>query len=114
MGKLSIKSSTLYRQFPEHTLGAYTSAYMYGADYVELDIQITKDGHLVTSHDPCLRDTTNIDSYENLYADRKKNYTFFPYTNYYPDDYLIKDFTLSELKMLRRRTRYPSRNQYFN
>lgn len=25
-------------EFPEHTLGAYTSAYFYGADYVELDL----------------------------------------------------------------------------
>jgi hypothetical protein len=27
---------------------------------------------------------------------------------------LINDFTLEELKMLRRKTRYNSRNQYFN
>jgi glycerophosphoryl diester phosphodiesterase len=25
-------------EFPEHSLGAYTSAYFYGADYVELDL----------------------------------------------------------------------------
>jgi glycerophosphoryl diester phosphodiesterase len=95
-------------------VGSYSSAYHYGADFVELDIQITKDDHLVTSHDPCLKDTTNIENYEFMYASRKANYTFMPYTNIYNDDYLIKDFTLSELKMLRRKMRYASRNQQFN
>ena len=101
-------------QYPEHTLGAYTSAYYYGADYVELDLQITKDGHLVTSHDPCLKETTNIESYAKKYEDRKSNYIFPPYDNIYANDYLIKDFTLAELKLLRRKMRYSTRNQYFN
>ena len=30
--------------FPEHTFGAYSSAYISGVDFVELDIQISKDG----------------------------------------------------------------------
>ena len=30
--------------FPEHTYGAYSSAYISGVDFVELDIQISKDG----------------------------------------------------------------------
>jgi glycerophosphoryl diester phosphodiesterase len=77
-------------------------------------LQITKDGHVVTNHDPCLKDTTNIESYAWLFGDRKSNYIFPPYENYYSNDYLINDFTLEELKMLRRKTRYNSRNQYFN
>jgi glycerophosphoryl diester phosphodiesterase len=32
----------------------------------------------------------------------------------YNEDYLINDFTLSELKMLRRKMRYANRNQYLN
>jgi glycerophosphoryl diester phosphodiesterase len=78
---------------------------------VELDIQITKDDHLVTSHDPCLKDTTNIENYEFMFGSRKSNYTFLPYTNVYNNDYLIQDFSLSELKMLRRKMRYATRNQ---
>ena len=101
-------------QYPEHSIGAYTSAYIYGADYVELDVQITKDNHLVTSHDPCLKDTTNVENYEFMFAERKSNYTFMPYTNVYTNDYLIKDFTLAEIKMLRRKMRYTNRNQYLN
>ncbi|WP_318618111.1 glycerophosphodiester phosphodiesterase family protein [Sporosarcina sp. YIM B06819] len=36
---------------PEHTLAAYDMAVQMGADYIELDIQLTKDGKLVTFHD---------------------------------------------------------------
>eukprot|EP00347_Sterkiella_histriomuscorum_P008381 403345315 len=99
--------------YPEHSIGAYTAAYVYGADYVELDLQITKDGHLVTNHDPCLRDTTDVESW-SIFSSRKANFRFLPYTNYYKDDFLIRDFTLAELKMLRRKMRYTERNQYLN
>ena len=81
---------------------------------MEIDLQITKDGHIVTNHDPCLRTTTNVDQYEWLFGDRKANYIFPPYTEVYTSDYLIHDFTLQELKTLRRRARYPIRNQMFN
>ena len=100
-------------QFPEHSLGAYSSAYFYGADYVELDLQITKDGHLVTNHDPCLKETTNVEEFPE-FANRMGNYTFLPYTNVYSNDFLIHDFTLAELKILRRRMRYSTRNPYLN
>jgi len=36
-----------FGHFPEHSLGGYTDAYYGGADYIELDLQITKDGHLI-------------------------------------------------------------------
>jgi len=91
--------------FPEHSIGAYSSAYYYGADYVELDLQISKDGHLIVNHDPCLTETTNVKDYEWLWGKRKGSWTFYPYTDVYKDDYLINDFTLSELKQLRRKMR---------
>lgn len=39
---------------PEHTNAAYTLALEQGADYLELDVQQTKDGQLVVLHDPSL------------------------------------------------------------
>lgn len=36
---------------PENTLAAYESAIKEGADYVEIDLRTTKDGHLVIMHD---------------------------------------------------------------
>ncbi|HST23912.1 MAG TPA: glycerophosphodiester phosphodiesterase family protein, partial [Blastocatellia bacterium] len=35
---------------PEHTLAAYTLAIEQGADFVEQDLQLTKDGHFVCLH----------------------------------------------------------------
>ena len=37
--------------FPEHTIAGYTDAWLMGADYVELDLQMTKDGVLIANHD---------------------------------------------------------------
>lgn len=36
---------------PENTLAAYVNAIKEGADYVEIDLRSTKDGHLVIMHD---------------------------------------------------------------
>ena len=100
-------------QFPEHSAAAYASAYHYGADFVELDLQLTKDGYLVTNHDPTLKDTTDVESHPE-FASRKGSWRFPPYDNIYDDDFLIHDFTLAELKTLRRRMRYGQRSQFFN
>ena len=39
---------------PEHTLAAYDLALASGADYIEQDLQLTRDGVLVVLHDPTL------------------------------------------------------------
>ncbi|MFJ7932766.1 glycerophosphodiester phosphodiesterase family protein [Sporosarcina sp. NPDC096371] len=36
---------------PDHTLAAYEMAMQMGADYIELDLQLTKDGKLAALHD---------------------------------------------------------------
>ena len=43
---------------PEHTLAAYELALKQGADFVEPDLQLTKDGVLVCLHDTTLERTT--------------------------------------------------------
>ena len=45
---------------PEHTVAAYALAMEQGADYVEQDLQITRDGELVCVHDLTLDRTTNV------------------------------------------------------
>src|SRR5262245_43534580 len=52
---------------PEHTVEAYRLALEQGADYVEQDLSLTKDGVLVCSHDPSLERITNV---EELFPDR--------------------------------------------
>src|SRR5215813_9735083 len=45
---------------PEHTLIGYQLAIEQGADFVEQDLQVTKDGVLICLHDPDLERTTNV------------------------------------------------------
>ncbi|MFT4413844.1 glycerophosphodiester phosphodiesterase [Fredinandcohnia humi] len=44
---------------PSNTMEAFTLAKELGVDVLEFDIHITKDGHLVTIHDPTVDRTTN-------------------------------------------------------
>lgn len=44
---------------PENTLAAFRKAIEAGADMVELDVRLTRDGHLVVIHDGNVRRTTN-------------------------------------------------------
>lgn len=44
---------------PEHTLGAYLRALEDGADGLECDVRLTRDGHLVCVHDRNLNRTSN-------------------------------------------------------
>ncbi len=48
--------------FPENTLAAFRGALDIGTDYIELDVQLTKDGQAVVSHDDTLLRTTGVDA----------------------------------------------------
>lgn len=48
-------------EFPENTLASFAGAFDIGADYIELDVQITKDGEIVVFHDDSLKRITGID-----------------------------------------------------
>src|SRR5215207_5620162 len=58
---------------PEHTLASYKLALEQGADYVEQDLAVTKDGVLICLHDPTLERTTNV---EQLFPDRSSTVTW--------------------------------------
>ena len=45
---------------PEHTLAAYRLAMEHGADYVEQDLAVTRDGVLICLHDDTLERTSNV------------------------------------------------------
>ncbi len=84
---------------PEHTAAAYRLAIEQGADFVEQDLQITKDGVLVCLHDLTLERTTNA---EELFPDRfhtdvteDQPQTASPAKHWY-----VSDFTLAEIKKL--------------
>ena len=46
---------------PEHTLASYTMATRQGADFIEPDLQVTRDGVLIALHDVTLERTTNVE-----------------------------------------------------
>ena len=56
---------------PENTLYAFSDAISVGADFIELDVQQTKDGVLVVMHDSNLKRTTGVnkDIWDVDYAD---------------------------------------------
>ncbi|MDF9581753.1 glycerophosphodiester phosphodiesterase [Bacillus paranthracis] len=61
---------------PEHTIAAYKLGQQLKGDYIEIDLQMTKDGYLVAMHDETLNRTTNGTG-------------------------LVKEHTLEELKQLK-------------
>ncbi len=88
---------------PEHTLEGFELAIEQGADYIEPDLVITKDGVLVVRHDIYLSTTTNVADMPEFSTRRK---TVDDRT-----DWFVEDFALSELKSLRARQAFPGRSK---
>jgi glycerophosphoryl diester phosphodiesterase len=82
---------------PEHTLEAYALAIEIGADYVEPDLVVTKDGHLIARHEPNLVGTTDVAQRPEFAARRRT-----VMVDGAPDTgFFASDFTLAEIKTLR-------------
>lgn len=79
---------------PEHTAAAYKLAIAQGADYVEQDLQVTKDGQLVCLHDLTLERTTNA---KDVFPGRARTLhrEGAELTGWH-----VTDFTLAEIKQL--------------
>jgi glycerophosphoryl diester phosphodiesterase len=88
---------------PEHTLAAYAMAILQGADFIEPDLVITKDGHLIARHDNVLDLTTDV-STRPEFAGRKTTKTVDGVT---VTGWFSEDFTLAEIKTLRAVERIP-------
>ncbi len=88
---------------PEHTLASYTLAIEQGADYIEPDLVLTKDGVLVARHENEISETTDVAA-KPEFADRKTSKIIDgqKFTGWFTED-----FTLAELKTLRARERLP-------
>jgi glycerophosphoryl diester phosphodiesterase len=95
---------------PEHTLVAYELAIDQGADYIEPDLVITKDGVLVARHEPNIVNTTNVADFPE-YANRRKTKVVDGVAE---EGFFVEDFTLAELKTLRAEQQFPFRDQSFN
>ena len=89
---------------PEHTLMAYRLAIAQGADYIEPDLVVTKDGALVARHENEIAGTTDVASRPE-FAARKATRTI---DGEAVTGWFTEDFTLAELKTRRARERLPA------
>lgn len=92
---------------PEHTLAAYELAARMGADFIEPDLVITKDGHLVCRHEPEIGGTTDVDQHPE-FASRKTTKSLDGKDT---TGWFVEDFTLTELQTLRAVERVPEERQ---
>lgn len=88
---------------PEHTLAAYELAIEQGADFIEPDLVMTRDGQLVARHENNIADTTDVAA-RPKFRDRRTSKTIDGARH---TGWFTEDFTLAELKTLRAKERLP-------
>lgn len=79
---------------PEHTTEAAALAHALGADFIEQDVVLSKDGVAVVFHDVTLEGITDV---AEVFPNRGRHGKFY-----------VFDFTLAELKQLNVSERFPS------
>jgi glycerophosphoryl diester phosphodiesterase len=92
---------------PEHTLASYELAARMGADYIEPDLVVTRDGVLVARHEPEIGGTTDVANHPE-FANRKTTKLL---DGVAVTGWFTEDFTLAELKTLRAKERIPDIRQ---
>jgi glycerophosphoryl diester phosphodiesterase len=88
---------------PEHTMDAYRLAIEQGADYIEPDLVMTRDGVLVCRHENEISGTTDVADRPE-FARRRTEKTVDGVSAV---GWWAEDFTLEELKTLRCKERLP-------
>ena len=86
-GKLVIAHRGASGYLPEHTLEAKAMAYAQGADFIEQDLVMSKDDHVIVLHDLYLDTVTDVAE-------------VFPGRTRSDGRYYVVDFTLAELRQL--------------
>jgi glycerophosphoryl diester phosphodiesterase len=94
---------------PEHTLAGYLLAIQLGANYIEPDLVLTKDGQLIVRHEPMLDGTTDVASKFDASRRSTRMLDGVPTTAYF-----ASDFTLAEIKTLRAVQPVGTRDQGYN
>jgi glycerophosphoryl diester phosphodiesterase len=86
---------------PEHTLESYRLAIEEGADYIEPDLVMTRDGVLIARHENEIGGTTDVAQHPEFAARRRSQII----DGESMTGWFTEDFTLSEIKRLRARER---------
>lgn len=87
---------------PEHTLAAYELAIAQGADFIEPDLVITREGVLIARHENELSLTTDVAG-RPQFAGRRRTQTIDGRS---VSGWFSEDFTLEEIRTLRARERF--------
>ncbi|MGL4241169.1 MAG: glycerophosphodiester phosphodiesterase, partial [Beijerinckiaceae bacterium] len=95
---------------PEHTIESYKLAIEQGADFIEPDLVMTKDGYLIARHEPMLGATTDV-SEKPEFASRKRKLLV---DGVETDDWFASDFTIAEIRQLRAKQQMKERDQSNN
>ncbi len=88
---------------PEHTIASYRLAVAQGADFIEPDLVMTRDGVLVCRHENEISGTTDVVDRPEFAARRRAQQI----DGVSAQGWFVEDFTLAELKTLRCRERLP-------
>jgi len=88
---------------PEHTLASYAQAIVDGADYIEPDLVMTRDGVMVARHENEIGATTDVAAHPEFAARRTSKVI----DGRRVEGWFTEDFTLAELKTLHARERLP-------
>jgi glycerophosphoryl diester phosphodiesterase len=94
---------------PEHTLESYKAAIEQGADFIEPDLVLTKDGVMIARHEPMLDGTTDVATKFPASRMSTRNVDGVPTTAYF-----ASDFTLAEIRTLRAVQARANRSQAYN
>ncbi|MDQ6688021.1 MAG: glycerophosphodiester phosphodiesterase [Actinomycetota bacterium] len=93
---------------PEHTALAYRMAWRMGADSVEPDLVVTRDGVLLCRHDVELSGSTDV-------ADRPEyahRLTSIEVEGRQVEGWFVHDFDLAEIRTLKARERWPNKRPH--
>ena len=88
---------------PEHTLASYAKAVADGADFIEPDLVISKDGVLVIRHENNIAETTDVARHPEFAGRRTEKVV----DGQRQVGWFVEDFMLAELKTLRAIERLP-------
>jgi glycerophosphoryl diester phosphodiesterase len=88
---------------PEHTLDSYRLAIEEGADYIEPDLVMTRDGVLIARHENEIGGTTDVAQHAE-FASRRRTQVIDGESM---TGWFTEDFSLAEIKRLRARERLP-------
>src|SRR6266508_2306730 len=105
---LAHRGASGYR--PEHTLAAYELAIEMGADFIEPDLVITRDGVLIARHEHEMSATTDVA--------RRPEFAGWKVTKRVAGKdvtgWFAEDFSLAEIKKLRARQWVPTRSKAYD